>query len=423
MNERLDLTKVLKDCPEGMELDCAIFDNVALSKINFDEDNDYPIEIETNNGHLMRFTKYGTYTDVPEAKCLIFPKGKNTWEGFQRPFIDGDILTLPSGGIFIYRGISDFGTCRSYCGINCHGDFESYASDNWCRFDTSKRLATEEEKRKLFGAIRSNGYKWDSENKILEKVKRTLEELGDMEDKGNISDGYHTFNELYEYRLLYNASMFNELAKQGLYDIHKSKKHSDGSVPFGDENWFIVQAELPTGQISNHYEMKDWDLFNVPEKEKANPYDGHTPKDVAKRLRNFLTLEKIAPKFKMGDIIRTKNGLQTCKVIDITSAYYSVRMPGQNCVGIIPVKDQDDWILAPNKFDPKTLKHFDKVLVRQYDGIPWSTDFYSYYDEVESNVVCTGEVHYDYCIPYNDNTKHLVGKLEDAPELYKYWEE
>lgn len=117
--------------------------------------------------------------------------------------------------------------------------------------------------------------------------KTTVETM--KEDKGNISDGYHTFNELYEYRLLYNASMFNEFAKQGLYDVHKSKLHSDGTIPFGDENWFIVQAELPTGQISNHYEMKDWDLFQIPEKAKANPYDGHTPQDVAKRLREFIT--------------------------------------------------------------------------------------------------------------------------------------
>lgn len=124
--------------------------------------------------------------------------------------------------------------------------------------------------------------------------KTTVETI--KEDKGNISDGYHTFNELYEYRLLYNASMFNELAKQNLYDVHKSKLHSDGTIPFGDENWFIVQAELPTGQISNHHEMKDWDLFQVPIKEKANPYDGHTPHDVAKRLREFLTPKPQYPK-------------------------------------------------------------------------------------------------------------------------------
>ena len=105
---------------------------------------------------------------------------------------------------------------------------------------------------------------------------------------GNISDGYHTFNELYEYRLLYNAALFNEFAEKCLYEVHKSKRHSDGEVPFGDSNWFIVMAELPTGQISNHYEMKDWDLFHVPEKEKANVWDGHTPKDVSERLRKFL---------------------------------------------------------------------------------------------------------------------------------------
>lgn len=111
-----------------------------------------------------------------------------------------------------------------------------------------------------------------------------------LEDMGSISDGYHTFDELYEYRLLYNASLFNEFAKQGLYDVHKSKKHSDGEDCFGG-GWFIVMAELPTGQVSNHYELKDWDLFQLPEKEKANKWDGHTPQDVANRLREFLKMQ------------------------------------------------------------------------------------------------------------------------------------
>ena len=109
-----------------------------------------------------------------------------------------------------------------------------------------------------------------------------------VSDVGQISDGYHTFDELYEYRLLYNAALFNELAEKGGYNVHKSKRHSDGEIPFGDPNWFIVMATLPTGQISNHYEMKDWDLFKVPEKYTADVWDGHTPKDVANRLRKFL---------------------------------------------------------------------------------------------------------------------------------------
>ena len=74
--------------------------------------------------------------------------------------------------------------------------------------------------------------------KINLKIKKLL---GD--NIGEFSDGYHTFNELYDYRKAYNAAFFNELAKQGLYDVHKSKLHSDGEIPFGDDNWFIVMAE------------------------------------------------------------------------------------------------------------------------------------------------------------------------------------
>lgn len=117
----------------------------------------------------------------------------------------------------------------------------------------------------------------------------------ESKDMGEVSDGYHTFNELYEYRMLYNAALFNEFAKQGLYDVHKSRKHSDGEYPFGDSNWFIVMAELPTGQISNHYEMKDWDKFQIPEKLLANKWDEHSPKDVAERLSSFTTPKKKYP--------------------------------------------------------------------------------------------------------------------------------
>ena len=105
---------------------------------------------------------------------------------------------------------------------------------------------------------------------------------------GKNSDGFHTFNELYEFRKLYNACLFNEWAKIGKYDVHKSKKHSDGQKCFGG-GWFIVMAQLPTGQISNHYELKDWDLFNCIEKEKSNKWDGHTAKDVSKRLKKYLS--------------------------------------------------------------------------------------------------------------------------------------
>ena len=132
-----------------------------------------------------------------------------------------------------------------------------------------------------------------NEDEITEGL---VEEETKPEDMGEVSDGYHTFNELYEYRMLYNAALFNEFAKQGLYDVHKSRKHSDGQYPFGNSNWFIVMAELPTGQISNHYEMKDWDKFQIPEKPLANKWDEHSPRDVADRLTSFTNPKKEYPK-------------------------------------------------------------------------------------------------------------------------------
>jgi hypothetical protein len=108
------------------------------------------------------------------------------------------------------------------------------------------------------------------------------------------SDGYHTFEELYEFRKLYNANLFNEWTKRSDIEVYKSRRNFYGEYCFNDENWFIVVAVLPNGkQISNHYEMKDWDLFKIPEyfKEKYE-FDGYTPKDVLERLEEVINYEK-----------------------------------------------------------------------------------------------------------------------------------
>ena len=97
---------------------------------------------------------------------------------------------------------------------------------------------------------------------------------------------------------------------------------------------------------------------------------------------------------------------------------------------LFPSKDQRDWSkFRPNKpkFDPKTLQVFDKVLVRlTKDGV-WHATFFSHYDkEVKWGCypfVTTSSKSYSMCIPYNDDTKHLVGTAEEAPEYYRYWED
>ena len=123
----------------------------------------------------------------------------------------------------------------------------------------------------------------------LMEVVKIIDSLRDEQtDMGEVSDGYHTFNELYYYRMLYNAAFFNCLPKEW---VHNSKRHHTGEECFGG-GWFIVMANLPTGQVSNHYELKDWDLFKVPEKEFADEWDGHTPQEAADRLYKYLLREQ-----------------------------------------------------------------------------------------------------------------------------------
>ncbi len=109
-----------------------------------------------------------------------------------------------------------------------------------------------------------------------EEVNAFIENLTVREQ---ISDGYHTFEELYDFRRAYNAALVNTHK----YPCIKSHRHSDGELCFGG-GWFIVQIQLPTGQISNHYEDKYWDEFDCEERERADEWDGHTDKDVLDRL-------------------------------------------------------------------------------------------------------------------------------------------
>ena len=96
------------------------------------------------------------------------------------------------------------------------------------------------------------------------------------------------------------------------------------------------------------------------------------------------------------------------------------------CV-LFPSKDQRDWSkFKPKqpKFDPKTLQPFDRVLVRDNNDNSerWRCDLFSHISTGCFRFICAGNG-YHYCIPYNDDTKHLVGTTDEAPEFYRHWED
>lgn len=303
MKNKINIAELLKDCPKGMELDCTIYENVEFDYIEQNPESKYPIHclMKTNGGYnALIFTHNGCYDRHPNAKCVIFPKGKTTWEEFVPPyqFKNGDIVSTTEGRfIFIfkdklakkeshYEGMVHFGLCI----------YDNKILNDKIAWNFS-RPATEEEKAKLFQAIKDNGYKWNEETKTLEKIEPKFK-VGDV-----------------------------------IEDIYKKYLHCDSK----------------SGKISQ------------------------------------ITDDKYI--FTDGSYIHIQN--------------------------------QDNWGLVLDKFDITTLKPFDKVLVRN-DKQKWTIDYFSFIDKEELYpFVCIG--HYaSQCIPYEGN-EHLLGTTNDCDDFYKTW--
>ena len=130
---------------------------------------------------------------------------------------------------------------------------------------------------------------------------------------------------------------------------------------------------------------------------------------------------------------------EEAKTVDVTTkdlATWEINADGtitidditSEVIMLYPSRELCDWTKVkyePKKerFDPKTLNPFDRVLVRVANS-EWKANLFSHYDCNDNIYPCICVVNvYKICIPYNDDTKHLVGTEEEAPDFYKYWED
>lgn len=302
--EKINIAELLKDCPKGMELDCTLFEKpVKYLSVT------YVITIKTSSGHIFYLTKDGCLHDTDDAKCVIFPKGKTTWEGFVPPckFKDGDVLFVKSvyNWIIIYKESENEEKLHKYVAISDHPKstlvFDNHLSALCYKEEISKiRFATEEEKEKLFQAINDNGYRWNDETKTLDKLFKAKFKVGDR------------------VKSVYNNNQ---------YDI--------------------------IGLTDTHY-----------------------------------TLAEVKNKFKYLE----------------------------------PIIEDKNLELVPKKFDITTLKPFDsRVLVREGKTDVWQPAFYGFFNQHNKRFYTTSTT-WLMCIPYNEDTKHLVGTTNDCDDFYKTWE-
>jgi len=154
--------------------------------------------------------------------------------------------------------------------------------------------------------VTNNDERWS-----LREVQNLIYNGLNDKDRGKLRDGHHSFDELYEFRTVYNAGFFNSLPGSGIL-VEKSLRHHDGDYCFNSGgDWFIVIAYLPNGQVSNHYPKKDWDLFkNAKEVDRPSyPFDGHKPSDVLSRIKEFALCNgkfyygKVTPESEHGDLV------------------------------------------------------------------------------------------------------------------------
>lgn len=106
--------------------------------------------------------------------------------------------------------------------------------------------------------------------------------VANVSDIGEVSDGFHTFNGLYEQRMI----LFAALVKAYKDKAWKSYRHEDGEYCFGG-GWFIVGIDTPEGSYTYHYENKYWDMFDCVDLPRAKHWDGHTEEDAETRLMSL----------------------------------------------------------------------------------------------------------------------------------------
>lgn len=190
MENKINIAELLKDCPTGMELDCKVFDAKVIYQGLNKRIPTHPIVVQTEHGFEFELTQYGQIHNIVGSKCVIFPKGKTTWEGFHRPFKDGDIIytkhKLGTEFVSIFQIEYERDMC-TYWDINLSTNkligclHDGNAFKVFIEKDKVKeqRFATEEEKERLFKAIKDNGYKWNPETKKLEKLIQPKFKVGD----------------------------------------------------------------------------------------------------------------------------------------------------------------------------------------------------------------------------------------------------
>lgn len=261
--EKINVAELLKDCPTGMQLDCIMFKQ-PVKYMGLTKNGTYIIAIQTSCSKFFFLTKEGYLYDTADSKCLIFPRGKTTWEGFVPPceFKNGDVVAFDSAEgaqVFVFKEYID--AERDY--VHCYMMLDDDGTvDLECGDYYVTRFATEEEKQKLFDVIKANGYKWNEETKTLEKLVEPKFKVGDKVRHKNNHNVVFTITGIEEDFYVCGAKMAFWFDDQDDYELVPNKFDITTLKPF--ESRVLVRD----------YDIKRWIpyFFGCLDNSNESPY-------------------------------------------------------------------------------------------------------------------------------------------------------
>lgn len=407
MNENLNLVEILKDCPKGTKLYSTIFGEVDFD--NIENDSTYPIIIKSKYYGIDRLSIDGKrFVDCGE--CVLFPsEEQRDWSKFTASVYNLEnqgeqILSQANERAWLYL-VSDVLTWKDGIG--------QYLDDP----------RVQELAKKLCSKYAQKLYKPQvlSDNSNIEKNEQ--KSSGEIEPKFKVGNWYQCTKNFVGKGVIFDRNTAYYCAQEGClqdeYGCHIA----------------IVKDLYDRFKLWTIQDAKDGDILAISWREDEDLWEKivifkkyHS--DGVKGLYSTRCVEGYGNTFKNGKLafkeeVPYYSRTWTCKLHLATREQRDTLMKAMNDAGYEwDTEKKELKKLVEPKFDPKTLKPFDKVLVRDYSDDVWNCSILSHTQQKgRYNYACINGANWEYCIPYNDDTKHLVGTTEEAPDYYRYLED
>lgn len=369
----INIAKLLKDAPKGMKLYSPLLGEVEFAEVM---DTGYmPIRV-MKRGYGLRFDKYGRYmgNEYPDAECVLFPsKEVRTWEGWKLPaqpnFKVGDwIACIDDEGDVAIEKIVCF-VHNKVLLVDVDGCFTEYPKTELSNFHLWSIADAKD------GDVLAFDWAQDDGASHWEKIV--------------IFKKYHAKGV---------KGVLNSPCVEGYGNTFKNGKLVlQEEVPYYSKTWTMTLQPATREQR---------DLLFAKMLESGYEWDAEK-----KGLRKIFE-----PKFKVGDDIKTGSTIETIAEIDYTTRSYSCES-GRT----IWFENQDMWYLAPKPhYDIINFHEGMPVLVRNGDCLEWEYVTFSHYRKV-GTPFCAGGQYWFQCIPFSEDTKHLLGTIDPCDERYINW--